>query len=73
MHEFKAEGKVLIEITLKTSGQFNGNYRSGQEEAEDALVDEALSVLPTDFKGEVKDVTVTHYEQTTAEREVEHD
>lgn len=71
MHDCKGDAEVTMRVRLKVSAQFNSNYRSGIEVLEDEACDTVISLLPQEFGVEILDVTVTNYELTDAEREVE--
>jgi hypothetical protein len=62
MHECRGKATIKLEVVLPIRGQFNGNYRSGEEELEDQSVEALLSYLPTDLAVEIIDVQISDYE-----------
>jgi hypothetical protein len=71
MHDCKGYATVKLVVRFPVSGQFNINYKSGVEVLEDEACDELIGFLPQEYNVEVEDVTITNYEHSTAEREVD--
>jgi hypothetical protein len=62
MHEFKGKAVVKLTVEVPVLGQFNENYRSGEEELEEQAIKDLLLYIPADFKVSVLDVETKEYE-----------
>jgi hypothetical protein len=62
MHEFKGKAVIKLTVEVPVQGQFNSNYRSGEEELEEQAMQDLMMYLPNEYKVDVLSVDTKSYE-----------